>query len=113
MEKPVVTLAEARSYLVKRYRAEGGSRTWPDGIDAMDPAKGEQWYRGHEHEWLDDGTYVGAVNSPVVNKPLVNSLDPAVNDLVVNKPLRGDYEDQTAYMRDYMRWKRSQSALQK
>jgi hypothetical protein len=52
----------ARRELVRRYRAN--PRLWPDGIDGVPGSGCEQWYRGHEHEWSDDGTRIGAANKP-------------------------------------------------
>lgn len=48
-----------RGELVKKYREN--PQSWPDGIDGLPGSGNEQWYRGHEHEWLDDGTYIGPV----------------------------------------------------
>ena len=57
--KPFTTLVEdGRKALVKAYRAHPSS--WPDGIDS-NKDDGDHWYRGHEAEWLDDGTYIGPV----------------------------------------------------
>ena len=54
-----------RGELVRKYRAN--PQVWPDGIDGLPGSGNEQWYRGHEAEWLDDGTYVGV--TPVTESP--------------------------------------------
>ena len=51
-EDRAADLLEARSALVRAYRASPGK--WPDGIDT----KYDRWYRAAE--WKDDGTFVGA-----------------------------------------------------
>lgn len=92
-----------RSDLVRRYRERPSA--WPEGIDSA----GDPWYREHEHEWADDGSYVGSdsfaqpVSPEAVSGEAVNSEPVSASSVT---PVSRE-EARRAYMRNLMRARRA------
>lgn len=103
-------LAQGRLDLVRRYRAN--PRLWPDGIDAMSPDKGEQWYRGKEAHWdkviAEDDAKRRALLTDRATEASVNTvrIEPVNTTGQDTAPVNKRAE----YMRRYMASRRAKAA---